>query len=160
MADSLFRVCLGGYQIEAASEEDAACLKGLPTGALVRVKVERPRRAERLRFYWGMMAWVAEQLREAGHVQWDKDLVHEAVCLAAGHCVEAVRPDGEVIRKVKSIGFASMGEDEFIRFSSKAKDIILAQLLPAVMSGDEFVSHMRERGLLNELGEQFISRFC
>ena len=160
MADCLFRVCRGGYQIEAASDEDAACLKGLAPGEIVRVSVVRPRRAERLRFYWGMMAWVAEQLREAGHVQWDKDLVHEAVCLAAGHCVEAVRPDGEIIRKVKSIGFASMAEDDFIRFVSKAKDIILAQLLPAVMSGDEFVSHMRDRGLLDELGEAFIVRFC
>ena len=156
----LFRVCSGGWQIEAVSEDDRACLDGLPWGALVKVSVVRPRKGERLRFYWGMISWVALQLREAGKVQWDKNLVHEAVCLASGHYVEAIRPDGEIVRKVKSIGFASMDEAEFIAFVKKAKDIILEQLLPVLMTDDEFVLHMRERGLLDELGDEFLARFC
>ena len=159
MPDAFFRVCRGGFQIEAASDEDAACLKGLAPGEIVRVSVVRPRRAERLRFYWGMMAWTAESLREAGHVQWDKDLVHRAVCEVSGHCTEAVMPDGGVVRNPKSIGFASMGEDEFIAFVSKAKDIILGQLLPT-LTADDFVANLRERRLLDGLGEEFINRFC
>ena len=154
----LFRVCYGRL-LEAASPEDAECLAGLSPGALVKVSVKRPRNAARLRFYWGMVNWVGEALREEGHVQWDKDLVHRAICEISGHCVEATMPDGGIVRSPKSIGFASMGEDEFIAFVKKAKDIILGQLLPA-LAHDDLVSNLRARGLLDELGEEFINRFC
>ena len=157
--ESLFRVCRGGYQIEAASDEDAACLKGLAPGEIVKVSVVRPRHGGRLRFYWGMMDWTARALRENGHVHWDKDLVHRLVCEVSGHCVEAKMPDGGVVRNPKSIGFASMGEDEFIAHVSKAKDIILEELLPT-LAADDFVANLRERGYLDGLGEEFITRFC
>lgn len=105
-----------GNNLVAADFAAEEFLAGIPDGREVLVSVRRPRSPQHHRWFFAMLRKVVENSERWGS---EDDLLDD-LKIATGHAVRRVNIfTGEVQLCAKSINFASMPEDPFIRFKKR-----------------------------------------
>ena len=114
-----------GDRLVPVAEWERERLLEIPEGRDLTVKITRTRSARQHRLFWGLMQLVvinhpyyvrAEQL-----VEWLK--------IRLGYVEEVMFHDGQMLTKVSSISFGTMGQDEFQKFFNMALDIVTTEVL-------------------------------
>jgi len=130
MATTIMATKKDGRLIPAYAE-DAEKFDALPN-ATFSVMLTQPRSLPRLRFYWAVCQAVYENSDEFI----DSEAVSDFLKMKMGLCKWIVYPNGSCSPRPKSISFASMDEDKFSDFVSKALDVICNELLPGTDPAD------------------------
>ena len=114
-----------GDRLVPVAEWERERLLEIPEGRDLTVKITRTRSARQHRLFWALMQLVvinhpyyvrAEQL-----VEWLK--------IRLGYVEEVMFHDGQMLTKVSSISFGTMGQDAFQKFFNMALDIVTTEVL-------------------------------
>lgn len=120
-----------GDRLVPVTEWDREKLLGIPEGRDLTVKISRTRSAKQHRLFWALMQKVVENhpyyVRAEQLVEWLK--------LRLGYVEEMMFHDGQLMTKVSSISFGSMGQDQFREFFTLALDVIVAEVIPGTDRG-------------------------
>ena len=111
--------------IAGATDEDRAKLRAWPAGFVARVKVNRPRNIDHHRKFMACVSFVAERHPLFCRYATIDPLLH-FLKDETGHWSSYTKPDGEIVRIMRSIAFDEMDEGEFIAWSRKAKPLLVA----------------------------------
>lgn len=128
-----------GDRLVPVAEWERERLLEIPEGRDLTVKITRTRSARQHRLFWALMQLVvinhpyyvrAEQL-----VEWLK--------IRLGYVEEVMFHDGQMLTKVSSISFGTMGQDAFQKFFNMALDIVTTEVL-AGTSRDDLLKELEE----------------
>ena len=128
-----------GDRLVPVAEWERERLLDIPEGRDLTVKITRTRSARQHRLFWALMQLVvinhpyyvrAEQL-----VEWLK--------IRLGYVEEVMFHDGQMLTKVSSISFGTMGQDAFQKFFNMALDVVTNEVL-AGTSRDELLKELEE----------------
>ena len=128
-----------GDRLVPVAEWERERLLEIPEGRDLTVKITRTRSARQHRLFWALMQLVvinhpyyvrAEQL-----VEWLK--------IRLGYVEEVMFHDGQMLTKVSSISFGTMGQDAFQKFFNMALDVVTNEVL-AGTSRDELLKELEE----------------
>ena len=128
-----------GDKLVPVAEWERERLLEIPEGRDLTVKITRTRSARQHRLFWALMQLVvinhpyyvrAEQL-----VEWLK--------IRLGYVEEVMFHDGQMLTKVSSISFGTMGQDAFQKFFNMALDIVTTEVL-AGTSRDDLLKELEE----------------
>jgi len=115
-----------GDRLVPVAEWERERLLEIPEGRDLTVKITRTRSAKQHRLFWALMQLVvtnhAYYVRAEQLVEWLK--------IRLGYVEEVMFHDGQMLTKVSSISFGSMGQDAFQKFFNMALDIITTEVLP------------------------------
>ena len=111
--------------IAGATDEDRAKLRAWRAGDVVRVKISRPRNMDHHRKFMACVSFVAERHPLFKRYATIEPLLH-FLKDETGHWKSYTKPDGEIVRLMRSIAFDEMDEGEFIVWSNKAKPLLVA----------------------------------
>jgi hypothetical protein len=122
-----------------SDDETTEWLKRIKSGSVVAMDPNQIRNADRSALFWVLAGIVAENHEELT----DKDAVASFLKTRTGYVrvftvtlpadPETSAPETTVtIRDPKSIAFANMPEDEFVRFFDQALRVITSELMPGV----------------------------
>ena len=107
-------------------------LMEIPEGRDLTVKITRTRSAKQHRLFWALMQKVVDNhpyyVRAEQLVEWMK--------IRLGYVEEIMFHDGQMLTKVSSISFGSMGQDAFQKFFNMALDVITTEVLPETNKED------------------------
>lgn len=120
-----FRRGLNG--LNPFGEEAEKLFRTLKVGDVVNLEIRRPRNPLQHRLYWQLCRTVAmnhETLQ-------NEEQVHQVIKLLSGHC-DIVKVNDKLVQVPRSIAFDRMDQAEFDAFFSRAKDIVVQELLPGV----------------------------
>lgn len=121
-----------GDRLVPVAEWERERLLEIPEGRDLTVKITRTRSARQHRLFWALMQLVvinhpyyvrAEQL-----VEWLK--------IRLGYVEEVMFHDGQMLTKVSSISFGTMGQDAFQKFFNMALDIVTTEVLAGTSKED------------------------
>ena len=125
-----------GDKLVPITEWDREQILEIPEGKDLSIKVSRTRSARQHRLFWSLMQIVVDNhpvyLRPEQLVEWLK--------LRLGYVEEVMFHNGEMMTKLSSISFSSMGQAEFQEFFNKALYVIATE-----------VSQTSEESLIAEL---------
>lgn len=99
---------------------------------VLEVAVKRPRNVARHRLFWALCALAAENSDDLPTPEAVCDVVKAMAGHFSVHQVSKAGADPVFVRVLKSISFASMGEEEFAPFFERALTIIEAYIMPGV----------------------------
>ena len=128
-----------GDRLVPVAEWERERLLEIPEGRDLTVKITRTRSARQHRLFWALMQLVvinhpyyvrAEQL-----VEWLK--------IRLGYVEEVMFHDGQMLTKVSSISFGTMGQDAFQKFFNMALDIVTTEVL-AGTSREDLLKELEE----------------
>ena len=128
-----------GDRLVPVAEWERERLLEIPEGRDLTVKITRTRSARQHRLFWALMQLVvinhpyyvrAEQL-----VEWLK--------IRLGYVEEVMFHDGQMLTKVSSISFGTMGQDAFQKFFNMAVDIVTTEVL-AGTSREDLLKELEE----------------
>jgi hypothetical protein len=115
-----------GDKLVPITEWDREQLLGIPEGKDLSIKLSRTRSAKQHRLFWSMMQIVVDNhpyyLRPEQVVEWLK--------LRLGYVEEIMFHNGDILTKLSSISFSSMGQSEFQDFFNKALYVIVTEVIP------------------------------
>jgi hypothetical protein len=115
-----------GDRLVPVAEWERERLMEIPEGRDLTVKITRTRSAKQHRLFWALMQKVVDNhpyyVRAEQLVEWMK--------IRLGYVEEIMFHDGQMMTKVSSISFGSMGQDAFQKFFNMALDIITTEVLP------------------------------
>ena len=115
-----------GDRLVPVAEWERERLLEIPEGRDLTVKITRTRSAKQHRLFWALMQLVVTNhpyyVRAEQLVEWMK--------IRLGYVEEVMFHDGQMLTKVSSISFGSMGQDAFQKFFNMALDIITTEVLP------------------------------
>ena len=121
-----------GDRLIPVTEWDRESLLEIPEGKDLTVKVSRTRSAKQHRLFWALMQKVVDNhpyyLRAEQLVEWLK--------IRLGYVEEIMFHDGQLLTKVSSISFGSMGQDDFRKFFDLVLHVITTEVLPEVREND------------------------
>jgi hypothetical protein len=121
-----------GDRLVPVAEWERERLMEIPEGRDLTVKITRTRSAKQHRLFWALMQKVVDNhpyyVRAEQLVEWMK--------IRLGYVEEVMFHDGQLMTKVSSISFGSMGQDAFQKFFNMALDIITTEVLPETDRGD------------------------
>lgn len=121
-----------GDRLVPVAEWERERLLEIPEGRDLTVKITRTRSARQHRLFWALMQLVvinhpyyvrAEQL-----VEWLK--------IRLGYVEEVMFHDGQMLTKVSSISFGTMGQDAFQKFFNMALDVVTNEVLAGTSKED------------------------
>ena len=125
-----------GDKLVPITEWDRERLLDVPEGKDLSIKLSRARSTKQHRLFWSLMQIVVDNhpyyLRPEQLVEWLK--------LRLGYVEEIMFHNGEMMTKLSSISFSSMGQIEFQEFFNKALYVIATE-----------VSQTSEENLIAEL---------
>ncbi len=104
-------------------------------GDIVRAELKRPRHPGHHRKYFAMLGLVHEASNVSDLYPTVQHL-HDAIKGALGYWTEIRLPDGKVFKKVDSIAFESMAQDDFEQFYNRAVALICEQIVPNMDRAD------------------------
>lgn len=128
-----------GDRLVPVAEWERERLLEIPEGRDLTVKITRTRSARQHRLFWALMQLVvinhpyyvrAEQL-----VEWLK--------IRLGYVEEVMFHDGQMLTKVSSISFGTMGQDAFQKFFNMALDVVTTEVL-AGTSREDLLKELEE----------------
>jgi Protein of unknown function (DUF1367) len=135
-----------GDRLVPVAEWERERLMDIPEGRDLTVKITRTRSPKQHRLFWALMQLVVKNhpyyVRAEQLVEWMK--------VRLGYVEEVMFHDGQLLTKVSSISFGSMGQDEFQNFFNLAMDVITTEVLPDTSREDLL------RELEQMLGEKWI----
>ena len=115
-----------GDRLVPVAEWERERLMEIPEGRDLTVKITRTRSAKQHRLFWALMQKVVDNhpyyVRAEQLVEWMK--------IRLGYVEEIMFHDGQMLTKVSSISFGSMGQDAFQKFFNMALDVITTEVLP------------------------------
>jgi len=115
-----------GDRLVPVAEWERERLMEIPEGRDLTVKITRTRSAKQHRLFWALMQKSVENhpyyVRGEQLVEWLK--------IRLGYVEEVMFHDGQMLTKVSSISFGSMGQDAFQKFFNMALDVITGEVLP------------------------------
>lgn len=115
-----------GDKLVPVAEWERERLMEIPEGRDLTVKVSRTRSPKQHRLFWALMQLVVKNhpyyVRAEQLVEWLK--------VRLGYVEEVMFHDGQLLTKVSSISFGTMGQDEFQKFFNLALDVITVEVLP------------------------------
>lgn len=120
----IHRVRDGQHYLVPADVSAEEWLAAIPVNKEILVSGRRPRYPLHHRWFFLLLSRIVQS---APGFEDATDLL-DAIKLAVGHVKRQQKLSGEVVLLPRSIDFASMGEDEFIRFVARAKYVIAAAL--------------------------------
>ena len=115
---------LGALYPAGAAEETA--IAKIPEGSLVAVELTRPRKQERLRFWWALCGWMEQQI---GDERYSRKNISDLFKVLTGHCDILVSPSGKEFRFPKSISFSELSEEDFGELTGKLTHVAYKMLL-------------------------------
>ena len=121
-----------GDRLVPVAEWERERLMEIPEGRDLTVKITRTRSAKQHRLFWALMQKVVDNhpyyVRAEQLVEWMK--------IRLGYVEEIMFHDGQMLTKVSSISFGSMGQDAFQKFFNMALDVITTEVLPETNKED------------------------
>ena len=115
-----------GDRLVPVAEWERERLMEIPEGRDLTVKITRTRSARQHRLFWALMQLVVKNhpyyLRAEQLVEWLK--------IRLGYVEEVMFHDGQMLTKVSSISFGSMGQDEFQSFFNLVVDVLTTEVIP------------------------------
>lgn len=120
-----------------ADDEQAALIKSLPTGGLVRAKISRVRNPQFMRKYFALLNYAYAMWQETQpprewrgqEVRTSFERFREDVQILAGFGEPVFNVRGEMRLQSKSISFANMSETDFEQLYSHVIDVLLQKVL-------------------------------
>lgn len=121
-----------GDKLVPVAEWERERLLEIPEGRDLTVKVSRTRSPKQHRLFWALMQKVVDNhpyyVRAEQLVEWLK--------IRLGYVEEVMFHDGQMLTKVSSISFGTMGQDAFQKFFNLALDVITTEVLPETSKED------------------------
>jgi hypothetical protein len=125
-----------GDKLVPITEWDREQLLNVPEGKDLSIKLSRTRSARQHRLFWSLMQIVVDNhpyyLRPEQLVEWLK--------LRLGYVEEIMFHNGEMMTKLSSISFTSMGQIEFQEFFNKALYVIATEV--ALTSEESLIAEL------------------
>jgi hypothetical protein len=121
-----------GEHLRAVDAAGADTLAKLPTDAIVRVDIRRPRNVRHHRKYWALLQAVFPHQ----DVYPTMDSFAAAMKAAVGLAEPIRLPDGRIVLYTGSISFASMDQATFDQFYERVVQVILTRILPGVSNAE------------------------
>lgn len=119
-----------GEHLRCVDAAGAEALADVPTDAIVRVDIRRPRNVRHHRKYWALLNAVFPHQSVYPTLESFAAAMKAAVGLA-----EPIRlPDGRIVLYTGSISFGSMDQTTFDQFYERVVQIILTRIVPGVSS--------------------------
>jgi hypothetical protein len=139
-----------GDKLVPITEWDREQLLGIPEGKDLSIKLSRTRSAKQHRLFWSMMQIVVDNhpyyLRPEQVVEWLK--------LRLGYVEEIMFHNGDILTKLSSISFSSMGQSEFQDFFNKSLYVIVTEVIP--ISRQELIDELET--ILGEKVESWVEQ--
>jgi len=137
-----------GDKLVPITEWDREQLLDVPEGKDLSIKLSRTRSARQHRLFWSLMQIVVDNhpyyLRPEQLVEWLK--------LRLGYVEEIMFHNGEMMTKLSSISFTSMGQIEFQEFFNKALYVIATEV--ALTSEEGLIAELER--VLGEKAESWL----
>jgi len=137
-----------GDKLVPITEWDREQLLNVPEGKDLSIKLSRTRSARQHRLFWSLMQIVVDNhpyyLRPEQLVEWLK--------LRLGYVEEIMFHNGEMMTKLSSISFTSMGQIEFQEFFNKALYVIATEV--ALTSEESLIAELER--VLGEKAESWL----
>jgi hypothetical protein len=137
-----------GDKLVPITEWDREQLLDVPEGKDLSIKLSRTRSARQHRLFWSLMQIVVDNhpyyLRPEQLVEWLK--------LRLGYVEEIMFHNGEMMTKLSSISFTSMGQIEFQEFFNKALYVIATEV--ALTSEESLIAELER--VLGEKAESWL----
>jgi hypothetical protein len=125
VAEIYLRRTLTGF---GADGDDALReIKKFPVGTVVKCEISRPRSLKQLRYYWALCALVASNHAELQ----TREQVDQTIRILSGH-VDTFKVKDYLVQVPKRIAFSQLEQEEWEEYLSRAKDVVLSELLPGV----------------------------
>jgi len=139
-----------GDKLVPITEWDREQLLDVPEGKDLSIKLTRTRSAKQHRLFWSLMQIVVDNhpyyLRPEQMVEWLK--------LRLGYVEEVMFHNGDMMTKLSSISFSSMGQSEFQDFFNKSLYVITTEVTP--ISRQELISELET--ILGEKVESWVEQ--
>ena len=139
-----------GDKLVPITEWDLEQLLDVPEGKDLSIKLTRTRSAKQHRLFWSLMQIVVDNhpyyLRPEQMVEWLK--------LRLGYVEEVMFHNGDMMTKLSSISFSSMGQSEFQDFFNKSLYVITTEITP--ISRQELISELET--ILGEKVESWVEQ--
>ena len=139
-----------GDKLVPITEWDREQLLDVPEGKDLSIKLTRTRSAKQHRLFWSLMQIVVDNhpyyLRPEQMVEWLK--------LRLGYVEEVMFHNGDMMTKLSSISFSSMGQSEFQDFFNKSLYVITTEVTP--ISRQELISELET--ILGEKVESWVEK--
>ena len=139
-----------GDKLVPVTEWDRDRLLDVPEGKDLSIKISRTRSAKQHRLFWALMQIVVDNhpfyIRGEQLVEWLK--------IRLGYVDEIMFHDGNMMTKVSSISFTSMGQDDFQKFFNLALHVIITEVMP--ISKDQLLSQLE--AMIGEKVESWVQR--
>jgi len=139
-----------GDKLVPITEWDREQLLDVPEGKDLSIKLTRTRSAKQHRLFWALMQIVVDNhpyyLRPEQMVEWLK--------LRLGYVEEVMFHNGDMMTKLSSISFSSMGQSEFQDFFNKSLYVITTEVTP--ISRQELISELET--ILGEKVESWVEK--
>ena len=139
-----------GDKLVPITEWDREQLLDVPEGKDLSIKLTRTRSAKQHRLFWSLMQIVVDNhpyyLRPEQMVEWLK--------LRLGYVEEVMFHNGDMMTKLSSISFSSMGQSEFQDFFNKSLYVITTEITP--ISRQELISELET--ILGEKVESWVEQ--
>ena len=139
-----------GDKLVPITEWDREQLLDVPEGKDLSIKLTRTRSAKQHRLFWSLMQIVVDNhpyyLRPEQMVEWLK--------LRLGYVEEVMFNNGDMMTKLSSISFSSMGQSEFQDFFNKSLYVITTEVTP--ISRQELISELET--ILGEKVESWVEQ--
>lgn len=137
-----------GDKLVPITEWDREQLLDVPEGKDLSIKLSRTRSARQHRLFWSLMQIVVDNhpyyLRPEQLVEWLK--------LRLGYVEEIMFHNGDMMTKLSSISFTSMGQIEFQEFFNKALYVIATEV--ALTSEESLIAELER--VLGEKAESWL----
>jgi len=122
----------GPRMIAPADPEAEEWMKGIAVGEMFFVEPKRPRNPKHHRLAFALFQFVLDATDRFANV----DQLLLWLKIQTGHYEEHIEADGRLVYVPKSISFASMTEDAFGEWHTKALEVIRRELLPDMSEHD------------------------
>jgi hypothetical protein len=139
-----------GDKLVPVTEWDRERLLDVPEGRDLSIRISRTRSARQHRLFWALMQIVVDNhpfyMRGEQLVEWLK--------VRLGYVDEIMFHDGNMMTKVSSISFTSMGQDEFQKFFNLALQVIVTEVMP--VSREQLLDQLE--AVMGEKVESWVQR--
>ena len=109
------------------TEEGADALRRIKDGDILEVQFTRPRSQRHHKLFFAMLKIVQDN-RDSGSI----DELLDIIKIGVGHTNIILVPNIGLVAVPKSINFASMDQDQFSAFFTRAADYVIAAILPGI----------------------------